>query len=209
MSRGALIVIEGIDGGGKTTLRRGLAEALRAEGYEVVETKEPTDGPIGKKIREVSATAALRAAITPEEELALFHEDRRAHVDTLVRPALARGAVVLQDRSFFSTAAYQGERGLDREMILAESRKIAPEPDLLILVDLDPAEALSRIRRSRSEADGFEREESLRRVRDAFHSVASPNKIVVDGAKPAEVVLREALGPVLSCARECVGNPRT
>src|SRR6185295_18467812 len=96
-----LIVLEGIDGGGKTTLRQGLAAALRGDGHDVVETKEPTDGPLGRRIREIAAGKDGREAVTPEEELRLFHEDRRIHVKDLVLPALERGAVVLQDRSFF------------------------------------------------------------------------------------------------------------
>jgi dTMP kinase len=103
---GLLVVIEGIDGAGKTTLRAGLAAALRSEGHEVVETKEPTDGPLGQEIRRLARVG--RDTVTPEAELELFLRDRAQHVAELVLPALARHAVVLQDRSYYSTVAYQG-----------------------------------------------------------------------------------------------------
>src|SRR5205807_401534 len=113
----------------KTTLARGIARELRAKGFEVVETKEPTDGPIGKQIRRIAE--AGRSAITAEEEFALFHEDRKQHVAEVVRPAIDAGKTVVQDRSYFSTVVYQGDRGLDRERLLRLSESIAPTPDVL------------------------------------------------------------------------------
>jgi dTMP kinase len=197
---GVLVVIEGIDGGGKTTLRAALADRCRDAGREVVQTKEPTDGPLGRRIRAVAASG--RAGISAEEELALFHEDRRQHVAELVRPALARGAVVLQDRSYFSTVAYQGERGLDRARLLAESEAIAPRPDLLLVLDLPPELALERIRRSRDGGtDDFERVENLSRVRQAF--LAFPDALVLDARLPPEALAEQAwaaLAPRLTAA---------
>ncbi len=186
MQRGVLIVIEGIDGGGKTTLQRGLAQWAREQGRDVVETKEPTDGPIGRRIRAMAAGG--RDGITAEEELELFVEDRQIHVAEVVQPALERGAVVIQDRSYFSTVAYQGQRGLDRAQLLARNEAIAPKPDVLLVVDIDPGAALERIRTGRGGAtDDFERLESLRDLRDVF--LAFDAAVVLDGgASPAEVL---------------------
>lgn len=177
-------MLEGIDGAGKTTLRDGLAARLERAGHEVVRTKEPTDGPLGKRIREIAK--AGRDTVSAEEELALFHEDRKLHVQTLVLPALARGAVVLQDRSYFSTVAYQGERGLDRAKLLEMEQAIAPAPDVLFVLDLPPEASLERVR-SRGASDDFETLESLRRVREVF--LGFEGKQVIDARRsPAEML---------------------
>lgn len=191
-----LIVLEGIDGAGKTTLRDGLAARLEQAGHEVVRTKEPTDGPLGKRIREIAK--AGRETVSAEEELALFHEDRKLHVQSLVLPALARGAVVLQDRSYFSTVAYQGERGLDRAKLLAMEQAIAPAPDVLFVLDLPPEASLERVR-SRGASDDFETLESLRRVREVF--MGFEGKHVIDARRsPAEMLEAawQVVAPLLS-----------
>ena len=123
MSAGLLIVIEGIDGSGKSTLARGLAERLRALGRHVIETREPTDGPDGQKIRTLAASGQ-RDQISAEEEFALFHRDRTEHVKSLIRPSLAAGHVVIQDRSYFSTMAYQGQRGIPLKEIRQRSEEV-------------------------------------------------------------------------------------
>jgi dTMP kinase len=189
-----LIVLEGIDGSGKSTLSRGLAEVLESRGHRVLRTREPTDGPIGKQIRALAA--AGRGSVTPEGEFQLFHEDRRAHVLEVVRPALDRGEVVIQDRSYFSTVAYQGQRGLDRARLLSESEAIAPRPDVLFVIDLPVEDAIERIRSSRRFADDFESKATLEEVRRAF--LAFEGAIVLDGTRPADEVLRSALPHVLS-----------
>lgn len=187
---GLLVVIEGIDGSGKTTLQNRLAEALRDEGQDVTVTKEPTNGPIGQKIRKLAATD--REAISPEEEFDLFHEDRRIHVNEVVLPALERGEVVIQDRSYFSTVAYQGERGLDRTELFEKSLKIAPEPDILLIVDLPAEEALIRIRESRGmETDEFEKLESLQAIRRVFNAL--PGAFRLDARENPNNVFSAAL----------------
>lgn len=191
--RGRLIVLEGIDGSGKTTLAKGLVRALEARGHAVVSTREPTDGPLGRQIRALAATG--REGVTPEEELELFHQDRATHVRDVVRPALAEGKLVVQDRSYFSTIAYQGERGLDRGAILAMSERIAPRPDLLLVVDLPAELAVERIRRSRAAvADDFEKVESLARIREVF--LGFDAAVVLDGQLGVEALLDRALQAV-------------
>lgn len=187
---GRLIVLEGIDGSGKSTLAQGIAAVLRARGHRVLVTKEPTDGPFGRRIREVAATG--RDKITKEEELELFHRDREEHVRDVVRPALMRGEIVVQDRSFYSTVAYQGERGFDRAWLLEKERAIAPDPDLLIVVDLAASAALERIRTSRGAVtDDFERLEGLERTRRVFLDL--PGAEVVDGGRAKEHLLESAM----------------
>jgi len=133
---GRLVAFEGIDGAGKSTQLARLAAALRAQGRSVVETREPTDGPWGRRIR---AMARAGERVAPAEELRWFVEDRREHVAQVIRPAIAAGAVVLTDRYFLSTVAYQGARGLDPERLLAEAEAEFPLPDLALVLDVDPA----------------------------------------------------------------------
>lgn len=191
MTRGLLIVLEGIDGSGKSTLARGIADTFRARGREVVVTAEPTNGPHGRRIRELTRSGR-REEMTPEEELALFTADREAHVNELVRPALARGAVVVQDRSYFSTVAYQGDRGLSREHILDVSTKIAPAPDVLLVVDVPVEVALERIRRTRdAPADDFEKAANLERARATFRTFDSAT--LLDGTRAPAELLEDAL----------------
>src|SRR4051812_39913694 len=114
-----------------------LASALKAS-CEVVLTKEPTDGPWGQKLRRSFVTERL----APADELEAFVNDRREHVETLINPALARGAVVIVDRYYYSTVAYQGARGLDPKQVLEMNRAFAPKPEVVFIVDLDPRVAL-------------------------------------------------------------------
>lgn len=200
MAQGVLIVLEGIDGSGKSTLAGRLADALRAAGRTVVETREPTSGPFGRRIREIAASG--RDGVTAEEELELFMKDRAEHVAEIVRPALARGDVVVQDRSYFSTVAYQGERGLDREALLADNQKIAPAPDVLLVVDVPAETAAARIREGRGFTDDFEAVDSLRRIREVFLGFEGAQ--VVDAGGTQDETLSHALDAVRNVAPSLV-----
>src|SRR5262244_2741807 len=135
-----LIVFEGIDGTGKTTLVQRLAGRLRAAGLDVVETREPWTSRHGMELARLLAQEERTS--TRAQELALFHADRAEHVAQVVRPALARGAWVVQDRTFWSTAAYQGRPRAEAESagplaldaIVEKSLTIAPKPDLTLLL---------------------------------------------------------------------------
>ncbi|MBU4231991.1 MAG: dTMP kinase, partial [Proteobacteria bacterium] len=113
---GVLLALEGVDGCGKSTQAGLLATALRERGLEVVLTCEPTDGPLGQQIREYfqGPTRYLSA----KEELNLFMADRREHVEKVINPALAEGKIVITDRYYYSSVAYQGALGLDPDRIL-------------------------------------------------------------------------------------------
>ncbi|MEQ8279057.1 MAG: dTMP kinase [Deltaproteobacteria bacterium] len=194
MTRGLLIVLEGIDGSGKSTLARGIADAFRARGRTVVVTAEPTDGPHGRRIRELTRSGR-RAEMSPDEEFALFTDDRREHVEQRVRPALERGEVVVQDRSYFSTVAYQGDRGVSRERILEVSTAIAPSPDVLLVVDLPVEVALERITKTREgPADDFEKAANLERARRTFLSFDAAT--VLDGTRAPADLLADALAAI-------------
>ena len=172
VKRGALVAFEGLDGCGKSTQVAALGAALRAAGHDALLTCEPTDGPTGSRIR---AMARSGAALAPEEELRWFVEDRRAHVRDAIGPALAAGRVVVTDRYFLSTVAYQGARGLDWREILAASEAEFPLPDLVLLLEVEVAVGLARARRRAGVAEGvFEHAELLERAAAIFAAIERP-----------------------------------
>jgi dTMP kinase len=186
VNRGRLIVLEGLDGTGKSTQLPRLARRLAAPGREVVTTREPYDCAPGRKIREL---AQRHVPVAAEEELALFVAQRRLHVRERIAPALARGAIVLSDRYFLSTVAYQGARGLDPLRLLAESEAEFPLPDLVLLLVLPPADGLARVAARGGAAEpAFEHADFLARVREIFDALDRPYIERVDAAgAPDEV----------------------
>jgi dTMP kinase len=143
MPRGFLVALEGVDGSGKTTQAELLAASLEKDGRKVVLTREPSNGPASQKLRAYFASPSRHWS--PAEELQLFMEDRREHVDQVIKPPLKRGKVVITDRYYYSSVAYQGSLGLDPNDILAANEACAPRPDLVFLLDLPVTEALARL----------------------------------------------------------------
>ena len=176
-SQGKLIVIEGIDGTGKSTQATLLAETLRAKGHDVVQSHEPTDGLWGKKLRESATTGRLSI----DDELEYFLKDRQQHVEELITPTVQRGGIVILDRYYFSSMAYQGARGIDPTQIRRQNEAFAPQPDLLVILDLDVDVALKRIGVRDGEANEFEKKENLQFCRDLFLSLSEePFVVVID-----------------------------
>lgn len=164
---GRLIVIEGIDGTGKSTQASMLATALREHGHEVIQSYEPTNGTWGRKLRESASTGRLDI----EDELEYFIKDRREHVNELITPTIQAGGIVILDRYYFSTMAYQGARGIDPEEIRTQNECFAPRPDILVILDLDVDIALDRIGVRDGQANEFEKRESLEFCRNLFLSL--------------------------------------
>ncbi len=178
--RGLLLAFEGIDGTGKSSQIGLLAATLTGLGCQVVVTREPTDGVYGRKIR---ALFTSRESLAPEEELELFMADRREHVRSLIEPALLAGKIVLTDRYYLSTAAYQGANGQDPEAIMAVNETFAPVPDLVLLLTMTPAQGIHRIRALRGEVlNDFEQEEVLTRVAEIFSGLDRPYIARIDAA---------------------------
>jgi dTMP kinase len=184
---GFLLVIEGIDGAGKSTLQRRLADWCRAQGRTVTTSREPTDGPHGRALRE----SARAGRLSPEAELELFLKDRHEHVTNLIKPALERGEVVILDRYYFSTAAYQGARGIDPQKIIVANQAFAPVPDLVFLLDLDPTASHQRIGSRGGAPDGFEGAVYLADVRKIFLGFNYPFIRRIDAARPPDEVEEE------------------
>jgi dTMP kinase len=169
VNSGRLIAFEGLDGSGKSTQLDLLAAHLRAAGCDVVTTREPTEFPSGQRIREMARSGE---DLEPEEELSWFVEDRRVHVDEIIKPALRADRIVLTDRYYLSTVAYQGARGLDYEQILANSEDEFPIPDLVLLLEIDPKVAFERVHTRGSEIEGvFERRDFLSLVASVFDAL--------------------------------------
>lgn len=193
MTRGLLIAFEGIDGTGKSTQLPLLATALRAQGLAVIETREPSDGPHGQQIRSLFQN---RRQVSRQQELELFLLDRRQHVQDCIQPALDQGQIVLTDRYYFSTAAYQGAAGCDPAEIFARNR-FAPEPDLVLLLTLSAEESIARIRDLRGEAlNDFEQQDQLEKVAALFASFHQGCIVRIPAARPLAAVqssIREAV----------------
>jgi dTMP kinase len=179
-SRGKLIAFEGLDGVGKTTQAHRLARHLNNLGLPVVLTREPTDGPFGQKIRQILLHG--RQGLTPEAELELFIADRREHVQDVIQPGLAAGSIVITDRYYFSSMAYQGALGLDPWEILRRHTRFAPPPDLAVILELDLAEVSRRLRqRGTSSRHSFEQIDYLARVAAIFDILQAPGLFRVNG----------------------------
>ncbi len=197
MPEGLFIVIEGIDGTGKSTQAKRLGEWFTAQGREVVLSYEPTAGPWGRKIRETGATGRLSA----EDELQYFLNDRRQHVAELIAPSLAAGKVVILDRYYFSTMAYQGLRGLDPREIRTMNEAFAPIPDRLLIMDLDVDTALRRIGARGDAANAFEKRHDLERCREIFLSLMNEDFVRII---PASGLLDEITARVIEGVSGCL-----
>lgn len=181
---GLFLVFEGLDGSGKTTQCHKLALFLQSLGYEVVETREPTQGMWGQKIREMARTGQR---VSASQELDWFIRDRKEHIEQLILPSLQQGKIVLQDRYYLSTAAYQGSRGIDVQHILDIHQQFAPSPDRIFLLEIPPEEGLSRIQHHRKDIpDAFETLANLQRCAIIFAQLDLPGLIRLNGLLPPE-----------------------
>lgn len=193
--RGVLIALEGIDGSGKSTLQRHLARVLRKAGFDVVCIREPFNRALGQEALRITRT-------NPSWAAALFTLDRWA-ARPRVRALLARPAVVLSDRSFYSTLAYQGSAlrpGRQAELAKLQ-RAVAEVPDRVVLLDLSPREGLRRVHRRGRRRTPPEELEFLGRVHRAYRRMSRrPGWSVLDARQPpaalADQVLR-SLGPMV------------
>ena len=171
--RGWLIVFEGIDGTGKSTQCREMEAYLNTLEIPVTRLREPTDGIWGQKIRKILSDG--RGDLTREEELSWFIKDRREDVEKNIVPALNLNKVVLMDRYYYSTAAYQGALGLDPKNILRENENFAPIPDRTYVFTASPEECLARIESSRESHSSFEKLDYLNQVQKIFDSFGGNN----------------------------------
>ena len=179
-----LVNLEGIDGCGKSTQSKLLLEKLEGKGEKVIILKEPTKRPHGQKLWDV--LHGKRKA-SNEEILELFVLDRKQHVEEKIQPALDDGTVVLMDRYYYSSMAYQVAGGIDVEEI-REKHVFAPRPDVVLIFDLPVSVALERVK-GHSDADEFEKEEHLEKVREAYLDLGNdPLVRIVDATGTPEEI---------------------
>ncbi len=193
-SPGSLIVFEGTDGTGKSTQLDLLHSVLQDKGFEVVATREPTEGMYGRQIRDLYNN---RKKLSLNEELELFLADRKEHIDTLVTPALASGKIVLCDRYYLSTVAYQGAAGLDPSDILKRNN-FAPVPDLALLLYAPIQTGVERITKGRGDTlNDFEKEDYLQKVARQFEQLTLPCIRRINASASIDAVHRTVLNHVL------------
>lgn len=199
MAGGRFISFEGIDGSGKSTQLGLLARHLRAGGAEVVETREPGGAPGAELIRGLLVQGET-GRWSPETEILLFTAARRDHLERTIAPALARGATVLSDRFADSTRVYQGvaRAALRTTVDTLHRLAIGVEPDLTVILDLEPEVALARGLARGGAEDRFERfgADFFARLRQGFLALATefPERCRVVSAEgaPMEVAARVA-----------------
>ncbi|MGQ9543813.1 MAG: dTMP kinase [Candidatus Bathyarchaeia archaeon] len=182
LREGVFIVIEGIDGAGKTLHSKNLCLQLKRKGYIARYTAEPSGNIIGRLLREEFLN---RRKIPPEVETLLFAADRLQHLREEILPTLRQGGIVVSDRYYYASIAYQGAQRVNIEWVRCVN-KFAPKPDLAIYLDVPAEVAMSRIRRGRSlmERIGFER-----KVREVYLELVRRGELTyIDGNRPIETV---------------------
>lgn len=193
---GLFITFEGIDGSGKSTQARLLAERLRARGVDTIHTREPGGSPGAEEIRRL-VLEGDPARWSAETEILLFTAARRDHLERVIDPALAAGQVVVCDRFADSTRMYQGLRAGLREVVdKLHALMIGREPDLTFIIDMDPVKGHSRAKGRNGTEERFEDfgTDLQVRMRAGFLELAADHPercVVIDGDRPVEAVADE------------------
>ena len=182
--KGKLIVIEGIDGSGKSTCAKNLAEKLNSINIKTIYTFEPTHSHYGAKLRD----GMLSEDLDTEEELLLFVKDRKEHIEYMIKPALEEGYFIILDRYFYSSIAYQGAKGIDINRIINMHKDFIIKPDIVFIFHLPIDIALNRIISKRGIADRFENETYLKKVDKIFHSFNEPFIYHIDTDKDIKII---------------------
>jgi dTMP kinase len=186
MTSPCFIVVEGIDGAGKSFVAGAICNYLQRQARRPVLTSEPTNGEFGRRIRKLARVERPSAS----EEYHLFLQDRAEHVEKFIKPQLAAGHDVICDRYFLSSVAYQGARGLDPEELLNDSIRRFPIPHLALYIDIPPE--VSRLRTAaRGHTDRFDDASDFAVVRKIYCAMRFPWLRRIDGTLPKEAVLAE------------------
>jgi dTMP kinase len=194
--RGAFIVIEGLDGSGKTTQAK-LLEAKFMQSHRALYTAEPSEGRIGVFIRNSCLYGEKR--LLPDVEALLFAADRIEHVENEIKPALREKRLVVSDRYVYSSLAYQGSAGLNLNWIRALN-KHALEPDFAVFIDVSPETVLKRLERRKSLMENLE---TQRRVREIYLTFVEKGDLIkIDGEKPESEVFETLLAQVSKFLKE-------
>ncbi len=180
-------VFEGIDGSGKTTVSKRIAERLKEKNQSVVWHREPTDGNYGKKIR---SFLSGQATLSPKEQLELFVLDRIESVNSVILPHLEKGSLIIQDRYYYSTAAYQGGKDLSAEEILSlNENKGFPKPTQVFFLDLTPEEAKERRKYRGGTEEAFDEDKEQNRIYANYMKILPENTVFLDATQSIESLL--------------------
>jgi dTMP kinase len=197
--KGIFIVIEGLDGSGKTTQAALLAKKL-SQSYIVMLTAEPSQGKIGTFIREGCLYEDKR--LPTEAEALFFAADRIDHIEKEIKPALEEGKLVICDRYVYSSIAYQGSAGLSLDWIKTINAR-ALQPDFSVFIDVTPEHVLERLQRKKSVMETLETQQ---KVRDVYLKFVEKGELVkVDGDRPKEAVAEALYAVVLDLLKACKG----
>jgi len=190
--RGAFICIEGIDASGKTTQAKALVRRLHRKGFDAVYTTEPSKGKIGRLIRSHVLDREKRVPVALEA--LLFAADRIDHLENEVKPALEKGKIVICDRYFYSSLAYQGAAGLSLDWIQRINQFVLV-PDLAIFLDVPSEIGLQRLKRKKTV---MEKGANLQRVREVYLQMVRDGRMVkLNGDQPIKDVAKKILKVVL------------
>jgi dTMP kinase len=190
--KGIFIVVEGLDGSGKTTQANLLARKL-SENHKVFCTAEPSQGKIGTFIREGCLYEEKRLPI--EAEALLFAADRIEHMQKEISPALAEDKIVICDRYIYSSLAYQGSTGLSLDWINTINAR-ALQPDFSLFIDVSPELVLERLHRKKSVMETLETQQKVRKIYMKF--VEKGELILINGEKPKDIVANEIFSEISS-----------
>lgn len=192
MKNGLFIVFDGIDGSGKSSQISILVNTLRDSGYEVVQSREPTNGHWGSLVR----ASAKSGRLPFDEELEYLIKDRQEHIKNVIKPALKEGKIVLLDRYYYSTIAYQGSRcndaGAIKDIVLSQKFLV---PDLTIVFDIQVPIALSRIKNKRGDIPNeFEKSDALEAVRKIYLELCtSQSEIIKIDSNKSEIAIQNEI----------------
>ncbi|MBP9023986.1 MAG: dTMP kinase [Spirochaetes bacterium] len=187
MTKGKFIVVEGIDGCGKST----LIEKLKTHFPDAVFLREPTNGKFGITIRKKLSS---KDVLDAKEMLSLFISDREEDCELNILPALNSGRNVIMDRYYYSNAAYQGAMGLDHKEIIAENiNRGFAVPDIVLYLNISPEKALERIRLRALSSEQYEKLSFLEKVDSIYKKISDDRFCFLDGSLSPDEVLQQAL----------------
>lgn len=196
MKKGLFIVIDGIDGSGKSEIVKMLCNYLLSinKKYRILATREPTDGKYGKQIRKILATEKNPKS-NSNKLIELFLKDREEHLKNEIEPFLKKSSnktnIVICDRYYYSTIAFQGAQGLDVKDLIDKNTKFR-KPDIAFILDVEPSVALERIEYRKKEK--FEQIEFMKKIRENFlklPKLLSDNIRIIDSSKNLQEVFEE------------------
>jgi dTMP kinase len=190
--KGLFIVFEGIDGCGKDTHIEILADKLQTFGFDVVKTYEPWESNEASMLKRIAADG--HREISPDEEADLYLIDRYKHSEKVINPSLRAGKIVICNRYYYSTMAYQGALGANQEKIKEDNENLVPVPDLVLMLKTRAEEGLRRIvERGKGIAKGYEQLEYLRKVAGILYNIKAPYIKMIDTERPKKVVAEDVL----------------